>query len=433
MTNDKSLNPCRHHSTFELRHSYFRRPLAAIFLTIILLVHSQSHTSHAERLRGETTSKIVLGSDQLSDLKWLEGKKIGLVTNHTGLNSHLQRTADVIHQNPKLHLSALFTPEHGLMGAAQAGVEVKGESDEATGVPVFSLYSESREPTAEMLRGIDVLLFELQDLGVRFYTNTAILESAMRGAARAHLPLVVLDRPSPLTGARIAGPMLDPAHKSFVGPFPVPVQYGMTYAELAQYINAELAIRCDLRVVKLKNWRRNEWFDQTGLPWITPSPNIPTLDSAIVYPGLCWIEGTNLSEGRGTTHPFEWIGAPWLDNRRLANELNAKQLPGVFFRPIAFQPTFSKYKDGFCRGVQVHVLDRNQFDPFRSVLELIVAVRRNHPDRFQFLERGFDRLTGSDKTRKQIEAGLPVEKIMELWKADLAAFQARRAKYLIYE
>ena len=383
-------------------------------------------------LSTKKSSKVVLGSDQLSELKWLEGKNIGLVTNHTGLNSHLERTADVIHRNPRLHLKALFAPEHGLMGVAQAGAEVKGEIDEATGVPVYSLYSETREPTAEMLRGIDVLMFEIQDLGVRFYTNTATLEGAMRAAARAGIPFVVLDRPNPITASRVAGPMLDPAFKSFVGPFAVPVRYGMTYGELVRFLNGEFGLKCDLRVVKLKNWKRDEWFDQTGLPWVTTSPNIPALDTAVVYPGFCWIEGTNLSEGRGTTHPFEWVGAPWLDSRRLADELNNKHMPGVFFRPIAFQPTFSKHKDTVCRGVQVHVLDRDQFDPLRSALELILAVRHNHPDQFRFLEKGFDRLAGSDKIRKQIEAGTSAGKIVESWNEDLRAFQARRSKYLIY-
>jgi uncharacterized protein YbbC (DUF1343 family) len=226
--------------------------------------------------------------------------------------------------------------------------------------------------------------------------------------------------------------MLDAAYKSFVGPFAVPVQYGMTYGELARYLNVELGIGCELRVVKLKNWRRHQWFDQTGLTWVTPSPNIPTLETAIVYPGFCWIEGTNLSEGRGTTHPFEWVGAPWMNNHKLAAELNAKKIPGVHFRPVVFQPTFSKHKDVLCLGLQVHVIDRSRFDPFQCVLELLLAVRRHHPDQFQFLEKGFDRLAGSDRVRKMIEAGTPAEQIIQSWKAGLKVFQARRATYLIY-
>lgn len=376
--------------------------------------------------------RILLGSDQLQALDWLRGKNVALLTNHTGTNSALKRTADLLHADPRFHLAALLSPEHGLMGIAQAGVQIKSEIDPATALPVYSLYGETREPAPEMLKGIDAIVFDIQDLGVRFYTYTATLQAAMRSAARNGIQMVVLDRPNPIRGDRVEGPMLDPAFRSFVGAYAAPVRYGMTSGELAGFLNSEEKIGCKLRVMTLKNWGRSEWFDQTKLSWVSPSPNIPTLDTAILYPGFCWIEGTNLSEGRGTTHPFEWVGAPWIDEFKLAGQLNAARIQGVYFRPVRFQPSLSKHKDEICHGVQMHILDRDKLDPFRAVLEVLIAIRKNHPDRFQFLERSFDRLAGSDKTRKMIETDATADEILHSWQPELQAFKARRARYLLY-
>jgi uncharacterized protein YbbC (DUF1343 family) len=370
-----------------------------------------------------------VGADRILEekyLKWVEGKRVGLITNPTGVTSRLELTADLLARSPSTQLVALFGPEHGLHGAAQAGEQI------SSGPSYFSLYGETRAPTPEMLQNVEVLIYDIQDVGVRFYTYISTLFEAMKVAAEQGLPFIVLDRPNPIGGQKMSGPVLEPGYESFVGPFRIPIRYGMTIGELAAFMNREAAINCDLRVVPMKGWKRSEWFDQTELEWVIPSPNMPTLSTAIVYPGTCLVEGTNLSEGRGTTRPFEFIGAPWLDGAQLAERLNRLGLNGVYFRPQAFTPTFSKYQGELCNGVQVHVIDREKFEPLLATLHLIAAVRRLYPDNFAITAAIFDRLAGTARLREQLLTGVPPETILESWQHGLKSFDALRRKYLLY-
>ncbi len=372
---------------------------------------------------------IKIGADRLYEKKyfeWIKGKRVGLITNNTGVDSRLQDTADRLRSQTGVELVALFAPEHGLSGAAQAGDPV------VTSAAVYSLYGDNRAPTPEMLQNVDVLVFDIQDVGVRFYTYLSTMFESMKSAAQNNKPFIVLDRPNPVTGRRIDGPILQPGYESFVGIFRIPIRYGMTIGELATLMNAEAGIGCDLRVVPLKGWKRSRWWDDTKLEWVLPSPNIPTLDTAIVYPGLCLVEGTNLSEGRGTTKPFELVGAPWLDSERLARSLNNLRLKGVYFRPQAFTPTFSKHKGEVCQGVQVHVLDRDDFEPLAAALHLCSLIMRQHPDQFQFLESHFDRLAGTGQVREALVRGDSVEAILKSWEPDLKAFEKLRKKHRLY-
>jgi uncharacterized protein YbbC (DUF1343 family) len=282
-----------------------------------------------------------------------------------------------------------------------------------------------------MLKDLDVLVYDIQDVGSRFYTFISTMYESMQAAAAADLPFLVLDRPVVIGGRQLEGPVLAPGFESFVGIFPLPNRYAMTAGELAEFLNQEARINCKLTVVPLQHWNRELWFDETGLPWVAPSPNMPTLATATVYPGLCLIEGTSLSEGRGTTRPFEWIGAPWLEHLNLARELNRMKLPGVHFRPQMFTPTFSKYEGERCRGIEVHVTDRTLFQPVRTVLHILEQARRLHPEELQF-RVSFDRLAGNSWIREKLSEGLAAEAIIQLWQEDLRSFEEKRAKYLKY-
>ncbi len=391
-----------------------RWPVHPLFLGLVLLLFCNA---------------IKLGSDRLYEKKyfeWIKGKRVGLITNATGVDSQLRLTADRLRTETGIELVALFAPEHGLSGAAQAGDSVTSTAT------VYSLYGDTPGPTPEMLQNVDVLVFDIQDVGVRFYTYLSTLFESMKSAARDHKPFIVLDRPNPVTGRRTAGPILEPGYESFVGIFKMPIRYGMTVGELASLMNTEAAIGCDLKVVPLKGWKRSRWYDETKLQWVLPSPNIPTVETAVVYPGLCLIEGTNLSEGRGTTKPFELVGAPWLDSVRLARSLNNLGLKGVYFRPQAFTPTFSKHKGEVCQGIQVHVLDRDEFEPLAAVLHLCALIMRQHPAEFQFLESHFDRLAGSCRVREELLRGDSADEIARGWAPDLKAFDTVRKKHLLY-
>ncbi len=371
---------------------------------------------------------IRVGADRLFERKyfqWIKGKRVGLVTNATGVDSRLVLTVDRLAGRPDTTLTALFAPEHGLSGAAQAGEPV------ASSTAIYSLYGENRAPTAEMLANVDVLVYDIQDVGVRFYTYLSTLYETMRSAAAKGIPLIVLDRPNPIDARRVQGAMLESGYESFVGIYRMPIRYGMTVGELAQLMNAEARLGCDLRVVPVKGWKRSHWFDKTRLQWILPSPNMPTILTATVYPGTCLIEGTNLSEGRGTTRPFELIGAPWLDSKRLAESLNRLGLKGVYFRPQAFTPTFSKYKTELCRGIQVHVLDRDDFQPIEAALHIIQQVMKLQPGSLEF-NNAFDRLTGTSRVREALLRGDTIAAITKSWEPQLKEFMKIRKKYLLY-
>jgi len=361
----------------------------------------------------------------------IEGKTVGLITNSTGINESLQDNISLLIGNLKANLKAIFSPEHGLWGAMQDAISIPSVQYDQVKIPIYSLYGKTNKPAPEMLEGIDVLLFDIQDVGVRFYTYISTMAMAMKACAENGIEFIVLDRPNPINGNVLEGNVLDPQFSSFVGYLPILLRHGMMVAELAQLFNEHFHIGANLSVVAMEGWKRDMWFNDTGLQWVMPSPNMPTLDTATVYPGTCLFEGTNLSEGRGTTKPFEIIGAPWIDAHKLADSLNSLSLHGVKFRPVYFIPIFSKHKDQICGGVQVHVLDRNKFTPVKTALNMIEIIKRVYPDEFKWLPH-FDLLMGTDKTRIDLSDGRLVDDIILSWKDEISEFAKIRSKYLIY-
>ena len=369
----------------------------------------------------------------------VEGLSIGLITNQTGVDSQFRSSVTLFAEHPKVQLAALFSPEHGISGSAQAAIHVPSAVDNGRQIPIYSLYGETRQPTPEMLAGIDVLIYDIQDVGSRFYTYISTLLRSMSTAAANDVDFIVLDRPNPIRGDRIEGNQLQPAFRSFVGEAVTPIRHGMTVGELAQFCQAELdsTFSSRLHVVPMHGWWRGMWYDQTGLSWVPPSPNMPTVETATLYPGICLIEGTNLSEGRGTTKPFEWVGAPWINSEKWADTLNNLDLPGTHFRPIHFTPTFSKYADQECYGVQVHVTDRDRFRPVDVGLHLIATVQSSYPDEFEFLEsRGryfFDLLAGTDELRLQLMKCESPTAIVQSWETEVEKFTEQCRPYLLYD
>ena len=371
-------------------------------------------------------------------LALVEGRSIGLITNQTGIDSQFRSNLTLFAEHPKVTLAALFSPEHGISGSAQAAIHLSSVIDKGRQIPIYSLYGETWQPTPEMLDGIDVLLYDIQDVGSRFYTYISTLLRSMRAAAANRVEFIVLDRPNPIRGDRVEGNLLQPAFQSFVGETAIPIRHGMTVGELAKFCQAELGYAsARLEIVPMHSWRRGMWYDQTGLPWVPPSPNMPTFETATLYPGTCLIEGTNLSEGRGTTKPFEWIGAPWIESEKWADTLNDLELPGTHFRPVHFTPTFSKYEDQECHGVQVHVTDRDQFKPVDVALHLIATAQWNYPYQFEFLKsRGqffFDLLAGTDEIRLKLTKREPPKEIIRAWETKITQFTERCRPYLLYD
>ena len=363
----------------------------------------------------------------------LRGKRVGLITNHTGVDSSAASDIDLIARHKDLKLVALLAPEHGIRGTAEAGEKVIDETDPKTGVPVYSLYlSEDRGPTPEMLREVDVLVYDLQEVGGRTWTYVSTMALSMQAAARKGIPFVVLDRPNPIGGEIVEGALLDPKFKSFVGMYPIPARHGMTVGELATLFNRKYGIGADLIVARAANWRRPQWFDQTGLPWVNPSPNLRSLAALTSYPGSVYFEGTNLSEGRGTDRPFEQIGAPWLDAREVARVMNERRLPGVRFEAIAMSvaPTAAKHKGQTVPAIRFAITDRQAYRPVRTSLLLIDEIRRRHPRDFGWTAT-IDRLTGSDKVRLAIEGGR-LHSLLEEWEREAAKFRESRKPYLLY-
>jgi uncharacterized protein YbbC (DUF1343 family) len=366
----------------------------------------------------------------------LGGHSIGLVTNPTGVTSHLESSLDALHSHPDVDLRIVFGPEHGARGDIQDALPVGGHVDEATGIPVHSLYGEHRAPTHETLDGLEALVFDIQDCGARFYTYVSTLTNCMEAAHRDGLSVVVLDRPNPINGLSVEGGVLEPGFESFIGLHPIPFRHGLTVGELASLINEKIG--CQLMVVEMEGWSRDMWFDGTGLPWVQPSPNLPTLDTATVFPGTCLFEGVNASEGRGTTRPFEVMGAPWADGRRWAESVNALGLPGARFRTCYFTPTFWRYTGERCCGLQVYVTDRNAYKPVEAGIHLLSTLISLHSNAFMFNEptydprRHFDLLAGTDKLRLSLVEGIPVEEIAASWEPGLKKFMKCREKHLIY-
>ena len=381
-----------------------------------------------------------LGNEVLfgNHMDLIHGKRVGLLTNPTGVDAHLLHTADRLHAAEGVTLAALYGPEHGIWGSAPDGAPVAASHDDRYGVAAYSLYGETRRPTAQMLEGIDVMLVDIQDVGVRFYTFIYTMAYTMAACGAHDVPVAVLDRPNPIGGDVLEGNCLSPAFSSFVGAYPILLRHGMTVGELAGLFNAEYGLGASLTVVPMEGWRRDMRFADTGLFWVPPSPNMPTPDTATVYPGTCLFEGTNVSEGRGTARPFEQIGAPYVDARTLAGDLNALGLPGVIFRPTSFIPISSKFRDQVCGGVQVHVTDPATFRPARAGLEMVSAIRQRYPDAFAWREPAagssyfFDKLAGTDAVRKAIVRGIPAGEIAAGWQDDIEAFEVFRKPYLIY-
>ena len=385
-----------------------------------------------------------LGIDGLleSHRHLVKGRRVGVVCNPASVDVRYRHTADRLAADPDVKLTAIFGPQHGFRSDLQDNmIETPHAHDARRRVPVYSLYSETREPTADMLAEIDALVIDLQDVGTRVYTYIYTMANCMRAAARHGVQVIVCDRPNPVGGDAIEGATLRPEFASFVGQFPVPLRHGMTIGELARLFNDAFGLNAALEIVPLDGWQRSMYYDETALPWIIPSPNLPTLDSTIVYPGAVLFEGTMLSEGRGTTRPFELIGAPWIDGDRLAEAMNAQGLPGVHFRPVFFEPTFQKHAGETCGGCQVHVLDRRAFEPVRTAVELIAEFRRQDVARFAWRQPPYeyerekppiDILYGSDRLRATIEGAGTAAGLASDWAADAAAFRRQREKYLLY-
>ena len=383
---------------------------------------------------------IRLGSAQLATR--LSDCRIGLVANPASVDTSLQHITNFVSSLPNVRLAALFGPQHGFQSDVQDNMIETDHTDHPTlGVPIYSLYGEMREPTAEMLTGLDTLVIDLQDVGTRVYTYIHTMTNCLAACATHNVPVVVCDRPNPVGGVAVEGPMLEPGFESFVGKFPIPLRHGLTIGELARLCNDTFGLNATLEVLPLEGWQRGSYHDDTRLPWVLPSPNLPTLDSAIVYPGTVLFEGTNLSEGRGTTKPFELVGAPWLEAHRLTRLMTQLGLPGVRFRPAEFQPTFQKHAGQTCGGCQLHVIDRTSFQPVLTAVALLEVCRRLAPDRFAWRQPPYeyetvippiDILSGSDHLRQNLEAEVPYATIADAWTTSLNSFRSNRKRFLLY-
>jgi uncharacterized protein YbbC (DUF1343 family) len=363
----------------------------------------------------------------------LRGKRVGLITNHTGIDRSRNSDIDLIAKHKDLKLVALMAPEHGIRGTAEAGERVVDETDPKTGVPVYSLYkTEDRGPTPEMLKDVDVLVYDLQEVGGRTWTYVSTMALSMQAARRKGIPFVVLDRPNPIGGEIVEGALLDPRFKSFVGMYPLPARHGMTVGELATLFNRKYGIGANLIVARVENWRRSQWFDETGLPWVNPSPNLRSLAALTSYPGSVYFEGTNLTEGRGTDRPFEQIGAPWLNAQEVARVMNERRLPGIRFEAVTMSvaPTAAKHKGQTIPAIRFVVTDRRAYRPVRTSLLLIDEIRRRHPRDFAWTAT-IDRLTGSDKVRLAIEGGR-LRPLLEDWDREAEEFRESRKPFLLY-
>ncbi len=375
----------------------------------------------------------------------LRGKRVGAIVNPTSVDSRFRHLADLLAEADGVTLAALFGPEHGVRGEAQYMVAVEDVArDPRTGVPVYSLYGstyESLSPKDEWLSGLDALVFDIQDVGSRYYTYVYTMALAMKVAARAKVPFYVLDRPNPIGGTQVEGNLVGERFRSFVGLYALPNRHGMTAGELARYFNKEEGLGCELTVVPCEGWRREQYWDHTGLPFIPPSPNMPTPDTALVYPGMCLSEGCNLSEGRGTCRPFETFGAPYLRSHELVQHLERQGLPGVRFRPVSFTPTFDKHTGVSCSGAFIHVVDRQSFRPLLTGIAIMQAAHDLGGDKFawradayEFVEDvpAFDLLCGTEQVRQGIEAGWPLHKLVEGFEAQANGFLEKRKPYLLY-
>jgi uncharacterized protein YbbC (DUF1343 family) len=387
---------------------------------------------------------ITLGVERLLTEKvaLLAGAKVGLVCNQASVDHGFRHVADLFFEHPAINLTALFGPQHGIRGDVQDNMIETGHAiDKKTGLPIHSLYSETREPTEEMLRDVEVIVFDLQDVGTRIYTFIYTMANCMRAAKKFGKRVIVCDRPNPINGKQLEGVVLDPAFASFVGQFPIATRHGMTVCELARMFNEAFGIGCDLECVTMSGWARELWYDETDGPWVFPSPNIPTLDSATVFPGMVHLEGTQISEGRGTTRPFELVGAPYINAEEFADRLNAFGFPGVYFRACVFLPTFQKHAGKACGGVQIHVTDRKAFEPAIAGVAVVKIALDMYPNEFRWKDppyeyeydrNPFDLISGTSKLRESIERGDSLGDIKQSWQSPLADFARLREQFLLY-
>ena len=398
---------------------------------LILAVCAGPERAIARTRHSGRPGRVQTGLDVLEVQKFapLRNRHVGLITNHTGLDSEGRSVADLISHAPGVHLVALFSPEHGLAGRNDE--KIASQKDAATGLPIFSLYGETMRPTDEMLQGIDALVFDVQDAGVRFYTYTTTMAYCMEEAAKHKIAFYVLDRPNPMGGTVVEGPMLDADKTAFTAYFPLPVRYGLTIGELAQFFNAENHIHCDLHVIPMKNWHRNYFFESTGTRWIPPSPNLRTLKGSVLYPGIEILQAAGVSVGRGTETPFEEFGAPWINGEEVAAALNERHLAGLRFANQPFIPVTGLYSGQRCGGVGVRIMDRQAVRAMRMGMEVATILKKLYPEKFD--PEKLMVLVGNSGTIRELQAGTPPEKIEESWNADLNAFEQLRKKYFLYK
>ena len=388
--------------------------------------------------------QVKLGLEKIlnEEINCLKNLRIGLICNQASVNHQFQHAADLFFENDNLNLVSLFGPQHGIRGDVQDNmVETSHTIDKLTKLPIYSLYSETRQPTEEMLSNIDALVFDLQDVGGRVYTFIYTMANAMKACARFGKKIFVLDRPNPIGGLAVEGNFLEKGQESFVGQFPIPMRHGLTVGELAKLFNKEFNINCSLKIIPMNNWERKDFYDETDAPWVMPSPNIPSVDTTMVFPSTVYFEGTQVSEGRGTTRPFEIVGAPYIDSKEYADALSILKLPGVIFRPINFLPTFQKYSNQSCGGVFLHITERDSFEPVITGLAMIKTVYdlfpkdfkwKDTPYEYEFDRNPFDIIAGTTKVREMIEKGKSIDEIKLSWKDDVKDFSELREKYFLY-
>ena len=402
------------------------------WVAVALIVSGCSMQRPASEAVEEPVVQTGLEAFLASPPEIVKGKRIGLVTNQSGLTATGERNVDAIEKIPGVKITAIFSPEHGISGTRRGSIE--SSVDEKTGITITSLYGEIRKPTPELLKDVDVLVYDIQDIGVRQYTYESTMALTMQAAAEKGIPYIVLDRPNPITGNIVEGNLTDTAYLSFVGIYPVASRHGMTMGELAKMYNDVHKIGADLTVIPMKGWKRGMWWDETGLAWINPSPNIRRVEAEVIYPGSVFFEGGNVSEGRGTPLPLEQVGAPWLDNQKVASAMNAMKLAGVRFEPVDIQvdSTGRRYRNEIIKGIRFEVTDRETFRPIRAALLLFNEIRKTHPDKFEWgRSRHFDQLAGGAELRNAIDSGTVVA-LLDRWDAEAAQFAEARKPYLIY-
>jgi len=405
----------------------------------LILEHEHQSTDYARK-----GVALTLGVEKLLEHpgNFVRDSRVGLICNQASVNHEYRHVADLLFEHPDIKLTAFFGPQHGIRGDLQDNmIETDHSIDRKTGLPIYSLYSETREPTEAMLQEIDVLVFDMQDVGCRIYTFMYTMANCMIAARKYGKRVVVCDRPNPITGKMVEGNVLEPEFASFVGQYSIPTRHGMTPGELAKLFNNHFNINCDLEVITMNGWQRSFWLDNTDAPWVLPSPNMPTLDSATVFPGSVHFEGTQVSEGRGTTRPFELIGAPYIDPEVYSDSLNSIALKGVYFRACMFQPTFQKHGGVTCGGVQIHVIDREIFEPVKTGVAMVKTAFDLYPAGFRWKEppyeyvydkNPFDVISGTDKIRKAFENNSDLEDLVASWQRPLQQFMEVREQHLLY-